>query len=142
MKIYPISRLMSKAFIIHVKSWINTSIVLYLLSGSSKAGQVWERGMSRETLCPHHRVQTWEQSQGLVLGSINSPRPQHRQRVMSWGQGPPQESHQQQKLMGPETGYNGGPNSSHVRELGTSAPSITGAGTDDPRLRLNGFPGL
>lgn len=63
----------------------------------------------------------------------------HTRQVMSQDQGPSQESCEQQKLMGPETGletgYSGSPKSLHVRGLGTSAPSIAGAQTDGPRLR-------
>lgn len=75
MKIYPISRLMSKAFIIHVKSWINTSIVLYLLSGSSKAGQVWERGMSQWDSVPSPQGANMGAEPGSGIGIYQQPPP-------------------------------------------------------------------
>lgn len=43
-------RLKSKVFIIHVKLWINTSIFLYPLSGSSKSRASLRVGWAKETV--------------------------------------------------------------------------------------------
>lgn len=135
-KIYPMSRLKSKAAIIHVKSWVNTDMFLCLLSGSSKSKAVPWGAWAKRGPCAL--------TEGCKHGSrarsgIGVYRQLPTQQVMSQGQRPSLESHQQQTLMRPgaglETVWNGDLKSIHVRGLGTPAPSMARAGTDGPRWK-------
>lgn len=119
-KIYPMSRLKSKAAIIHVKSWINADMFLCLLSGSSKSKAVLWGAWAKRGPCAL--------TEGCKHGSrarsgVGVYRQHPTQQVMSQGQRPSLESHQQQTLMRPGTGletvWNGDLKSIHVRGLGT-----------------------
>lgn len=48
---------------------------LYLLLGSSKSRAGLRGGKAQATLCPHQGVQTWEQSEDPVSGSVYSSPP-------------------------------------------------------------------